>query len=64
MAETALADLRWARVEPTTNLTQGRQYFLVHIREGETLEFGGFTPRNRAADFGRRLDALTRGEEA
>ncbi len=64
MAETAIADLRWARVEPTTNLAQGRQYFLVHIREGETLKFGGFTPRSRAHDFGRRLEELTRSGEA
>jgi hypothetical protein len=63
-AETPLADLRWARVEPTMQMAQGRLFFLVHIQEGHALKFGGFTPRSRAHDFGKRLDALTRGEDA
>lgn len=56
--EMPLEDLHWARVEPTIQM--GRLHFLLHLQEGEAIKFAGFTSRQRANDFGERLDALTR----
>jgi len=58
--ETFREDLRWARVEPTYQWF--RRHYVVHTQAEVTLKFAGFTPRQRAIDFGERLDALTRGQ--
>jgi predicted Zn-dependent peptidase len=60
--ETLREDLRWARVEHMNQWL--RRYYVVYTQAGKMLTFAGFTPRQRAFDFGEHLDALTRGDTA